>query len=126
MRPVNLVVGHKLQCVDEIRRHFSRDPDTISSPDIFEPERFLRPDPPLDPSLYGFGFGRRYALTFATPRLSPQYFVFNSACPGKAMAEDAIFIMIVCILAAFDVMPAVDASGKDVIYELPYEDGAPM
>ena len=42
------------------------------------------------------------------------------------MAEDALFIMIVSILAAFDVTPAIDADGKEIPYELPYEDGAPM
>ena len=42
------------------------------------------------------------------------------------MAEDALFIMIVSILAAFDVTPAVGKDGRESPYELPYEDGAPM
>ncbi|KAJ3972753.1 cytochrome P450 [Lentinula raphanica] len=56
-------------------------------PQEFIPERFLDPlVPTIDPSVYAFGFGRRY-------------------CPGRYLAENSVSIMISTMLAAFTISP---------------------
>lgn len=52
------------QCLNE-RRQMLRDPRRYSSPEQFNPERFVARDgfePETDPRQMVFGFGRRYAL----------------------------------------------------------------
>jgi cytochrome P450 len=53
----------------------------------FKPERFLSSDgnqPELDPQTYAFGFGRR-------------------VCPGRVLAENALFLNIAQSLAVFNI-----------------------
>ncbi|KAG6910654.1 hypothetical protein DXG01_009164 [Tephrocybe rancida] len=60
----------------------------------FLPERFLDLDPEhktMDPAVWAFGFARR-------------------ACPGKALAESSLTVMILTIIAAFDIGPLNDGS----------------
>lgn len=53
-------------------------------PQAFIPERFLDADvPEIDPASWNFGFGRRI-------------------CPGKALAENSVFILIASLLWTFD------------------------
>lgn len=62
-------------------------PNETYDPYAFIPERFLDPaHPTTDPNSWAFGFSRRI-------------------CPGKALAEDAVFILITTILAVFKVSP---------------------
>ncbi|GJE90601.1 cytochrome P450 [Phanerochaete sordida] len=62
-------------------------PNERYPPDDFIPERFLDNEvPTTDPSLWAFGFGRRL-------------------CPGKALGETNIWILIATLLAVFDVSP---------------------
>lgn len=42
----------------------SRDESIYPDPETFNPDRFMVPNPPMDPKLYIFGVGRRFALTF--------------------------------------------------------------
>ncbi|TFY58370.1 hypothetical protein EVG20_g8174 [Dentipellis fragilis] len=63
----------------------------------FRPERFLETtDPRLVDFTLPFGFGRRF-------------------CPGMHVALQSVYIIIVRILWAFDVVPAVDAAGQPVL-----------
>ncbi|SPJ71997.1 related to O-methylsterigmatocystin oxidoreductase [Fusarium torulosum] len=67
--------------------HFAHDPEVYSEPMAFKPERFLSDDgnqPKLDPQTYAFGFGRR-------------------VCPGRALAENALFLNIAQSLAVFNI-----------------------
>ncbi|KAF9058453.1 cytochrome P450 [Rhodocollybia butyracea] len=52
----------------------------------FVPERFLEEHPPIDPSLYAFGFGRRI-------------------CPGKLLAENSLFLLVASILYSCTISP---------------------
>ncbi|KAF9468657.1 cytochrome P450, partial [Collybia nuda] len=63
-------------------------PDPEFPPQLFLPERFLprRGSPPPDPSSYCFGFGRRI-------------------CPGKILAENALFLMTASIIHEFNITP---------------------
>jgi len=60
-------------------------PNEKYDPQEFIPERFLDLTQSItDPSLYAFGFGRRI-------------------CPGKALAENSLFILVASILASLDI-----------------------
>ncbi|KAF9489452.1 cytochrome P450 [Pleurotus eryngii] len=71
---------------------------------VFMPERFLDENPPVDPTNYAFGFGRRI-------------------CPGKQLAEHSVFIVIASILAAFRISPETDSSGKPIPYDARFSSG---
>ncbi|KAI8178409.1 O-methylsterigmatocystin oxidoreductase [Colletotrichum sp. SAR 10_77] len=77
--------------------HFTHDPDVWGQPDEFRPERFLsgqEQESALDPHKIVFGFGRRI-------------------CPGRILADNALFINVAQSLAVFDIRkPVVD--GKEV------------
>ncbi|EIN11187.1 cytochrome P450 oxidoreductase [Punctularia strigosozonata HHB-11173 SS5] len=60
----------------------AHDPDNYDDPMAFKPERFLGPDPQLDPRSYVFGFGRR-------------------RCPGLELADATISLAIAMCLSAF-------------------------
>ncbi|KAJ7151718.1 cytochrome P450 [Mycena filopes] len=66
-----------------------------TDPDVFNPNRFLASDAPVDPFTYVFGLGRR-------------------ACPGVYLAENSIFAMVSGILASFDISPV---PGKPLLAE---------
>ncbi|KAL7278727.1 hypothetical protein ACG7TL_007730 [Trametes sanguinea] len=75
------------------------DAEVYPEPEIFRPERFLhdgqlRSDVP-DPAKVAFGFGRRI-------------------CPGRHFADDLLFINIASVLHTFDILPALDSSGKPI------------
>ncbi|KAH7325479.1 cytochrome P450 [Rhizoctonia solani] len=63
-----------------------RDPNHYSSPHTFDPSRYLKAKPDLDPRKYIFGFGRR-------------------VCPGLHVANNAVWIMCAGILSVFDLQP---------------------
>ncbi|KAI9058748.1 cytochrome P450 [Trametes sanguinea] len=75
------------------------DPEVYPEPDIFRPERFLRDgqlrSDVLDPARVAFGFGRRI-------------------CPGRHFAEDLLFINVASVLHTFDILPALDNTGKPI------------
>ncbi|EED82976.1 predicted protein, partial [Postia placenta Mad-698-R] len=57
----------------------------------FVPERFLGKSAPIHSSEYVYGFGRRHVI-----------------CPGRHMADNAIFLIVANILALFDIRPQGD------------------
>lgn len=77
------------------RRWFSHDPAVYPDPDVFDPARFLGPNPALDPTSYVFGFGRRI-------------------CPGKQLADSSVWLTIARSLAVFDIKKGVDELGKEI------------
>ncbi|KAF9053352.1 cytochrome P450 [Panaeolus papilionaceus] len=76
----------------------SKDEQMFPSPDKFEPERYLHPDPtlPKPNSSFFFGFGRRI-------------------CPGMHVAQNTLFIAITRLLWAYDIIPPKDAAGKPIL-----------
>jgi cytochrome P450 len=78
-----------------------RDSRNYHNPDKFDPERFLGPDPELDPRSCIFGFGRRI-------------------CPGRLLAEHNIFITFATVLATFRIAKAVDSEGHEIEPKLEY------
>lgn len=90
--------------VQQLIRTISRLPDPEYDPESFAPERFLRADPPLNPALYGFGFGRR-------------------RCPGSELAENFLFVVVASILSAFEIGPAQDKNGVEISINPRYSSG---
>ncbi|KAI8986616.1 cytochrome P450 [Trametes punicea] len=80
-----------------------QDPQTFPEPTEFRPERYLNERGHLrelkryeDPSLIGFGFGRRI-------------------CPGMYFAMNSIFIGIATMLYVFDVIKSRDENGEEIV-----------
>lgn len=76
----------------------THDPAMYSDPSIFRPERFIetpKHEAEPDPRTYTFGFGRR-------------------VCPGKLLADNALFVTVAQTLAVFDVEKPVDGNGRVV------------
>lgn len=79
-----------------------RDKNLFPNPDEFKPERYINAAGKLDfsnepdPRTIVFGFGRRI-------------------CPGRHFADDAMWVTVATVLACFNIAPAKDDSGKDII-----------
>ncbi|KAF1849093.1 O-methylsterigmatocystin oxidoreductase [Cucurbitaria berberidis CBS 394.84] len=87
--------------------HFTHDPTVYPEPMTFRPERYLetsthKPEP--DPRKFIFGYGRRI-------------------CPGRYVADNALFITIAQSLAVFNVNKSVE-NGKTIEPEVKFEPGA--
>jgi cytochrome P450 len=87
---------------------FTHDPSVYPDPIVFRPERFLetpthRPEP--DPRNFIFGYGRRI-------------------CPGRYVADNALFITIAQTLAVFNIGKFVNPKGQIVEPEAKFEPGA--
>ncbi|KAF9002580.1 cytochrome P450 [Cyathus striatus] len=77
-----------------------RDPEIFDQPEDYIPERYLQPDGQLnpnvrDPGIAAFGYGRRI-------------------CPGRYMSDNSLYIIIVTLLAAYDIKPPLDEGGNEV------------
>ncbi|KAI0321419.1 cytochrome P450 [Amylostereum chailletii] len=82
-------------CSRSVLRKFLHDPEVYKDPYIFNPDRFLGPNPERDPTQFCFGYGRR-------------------VCPGAHLADISIWITVAKACAAFDITKDVDPEGKTV------------
>ncbi|KAK7685071.1 hypothetical protein QCA50_011908 [Cerrena zonata] len=119
---VPLGLAHKLTTDDVYRGHFLpkgtvvwaniwtmlHDENIFPDPMVFRPERFLDSNGQLrklkpyeDPSIIGFGFGRRI-------------------CPGMFLADNSIFINIAMMLYVFHFSPEKDNDGNDILPNVEY------
>ncbi|KAF5378259.1 hypothetical protein D9757_009142 [Collybiopsis confluens] len=88
------------------------DEDTYESPNVFNPDRFMahtgdgismsKSNP--DPRQMIFGFGRRQ-------------------CPGRPFAESQLFFTMAVILKVFNILPPLDAQGREIIQPDAYRSG---
>lgn len=83
------------------------DPSLYPDPFEVRPERYLSPNPAInpDPRTFAFGYGRR-------------------ACPGKMLAEDSLFIIVVRVLSTMTIERAQGADGLPVNRPAEYTSGA--
>jgi cytochrome P450 len=84
-------------------RHFTHDPNVYEDPMAFMPERFMGQEPAPDPSQFVFGFGRRI-------------------CPGRLLADNALYLSIAQSLAVFDIGKAVEG-GVEIQPEVKFTPG---
>lgn len=100
-----------------------RDERIYPNPEEFKPERFISADGTLItenfPPTYGFGRRSVIQLSFVTPTYMLTNATSISACAGKSMADNSVWIAMASILAAFQISKAKDASGN--IIEVPDE-----
>ncbi|EKM48707.1 uncharacterized protein PHACADRAFT_108423 [Phanerochaete carnosa HHB-10118-sp] len=82
----------------------SMDDRVYSNPAEFRPERFLSPEPERSPVNINFGWGRRI-------------------CPGRYLGDASVWIAIASFLTAFEIVPAKDGKGQDIIPELDWLPG---
>ncbi|OSS53624.1 hypothetical protein B5807_00518 [Epicoccum nigrum] len=82
---------------------FTHDPAVYADPMTFRPERFLGETPEPDPRTWTFGYGRR-------------------VCPGRYVADNALFITIAQSLSVFNIEKVVE-NGKVVEPEVKFEPG---
>jgi len=85
----------------------TRDENHYEDPNRFWPERFLdegHGKPNTDPRLYCFGFGRRI-------------------CPGSHIGDNNIFMIVVSMLAAFNISKKRDANGVEIVPEFSFTSG---
>lgn len=88
-------------------RYFTQDSNIYPEPMSFKPERFLKTDnheAEPDPRNLVFGFGRRI-------------------CPGRLLADTALFLNIAQSLAVFKISKPLNADGIEVSPEIRWEPG---
>ncbi|KAI0763593.1 cytochrome P450 [Trametes elegans] len=109
---VPLGVSHRVMEDDEFHGYFlpagttvvtnvwacMHNPEIYPEPDRFLPERFIR-DGKLDAEV-----------------LDPATVVFG-ICPGRHLAEAALFLAVACVLHVFEVGPPLDENGKPVMIQ---------
>lgn len=81
-----------------------RSEGTSPAPDDFVPERHLDGSETVDPYSYVFGFGRRCAIVYCVSGLDKLIAVCR-VCPGRHLADNALFMMITSILSCFTISP---------------------
>lgn len=85
-------------------RWFTHDPSVYHAPMDFNPDRYLKAEPEPDPRNWIFGYGRR-------------------VCPGRYVAENALFLTIAQSLTVFRVEKLRDEKGNIVEPDIKFEPG---
>ncbi|KAJ7499642.1 cytochrome P450 [Mycena latifolia] len=81
------------------------DPEFYPNPDVFDPDRYNNVDSEMDKvAELAFGFGRR-------------------VCPGRLFAEATFFAIVATVIATCEILPPVDANGKEVIHNITFSSG---
>ena len=83
----------------------------------FQPERYLK-DGKLNPDVRNpdcaaFGYGRRSVV----PPYSSTYMLidsFHSICPGRHLSDNSLYSIASCLIAVYDIKPAVDDHGNTI------------
>ena len=95
----------------------SRNAKTFPNPETFDPDRYLNEDGTwntevLDPSLFAFGFGRRYIVDL--DEIVLLLILCFSVCPGRHFAIASIYIYAASILHVYNISPKRDMNGKPI------------
>ena len=93
-------------------------------PEEFKPERFLTEDGKVkdDPLLvYAFGYGRRSVCALSSRHHEYRPFLFR-VCPGRHLVDSTLWILVVSVLAVFNVRKKIDLQGNEIPVEGVYKD----
>lgn len=71
------------------------DPAVYPNPLVYDPSRYLGPNPNPDPRIHTFGYGRRI-------------------CPGRYLADTSIWLTIARSLAVFNITKGLDENGREI------------
>ncbi|KAI1127531.1 cytochrome P450 monooxygenase [Nemania abortiva] len=74
---------------------FTHDPAIYANPSVFNPSRFLGPNPAPDPINHIFGYGRR-------------------VCSGRYLAISSVWLAVARSLAVFKISKGLDKSGREI------------
>ncbi|KAL0930685.1 O-methylsterigmatocystin oxidoreductase [Colletotrichum truncatum] len=83
---------------------FMKDPEIYTSPEEFEPERFLAPRNEPDPTEEVFGYGRR-------------------VCPGRFFADASLYLNMAQTLATFNLSKTLDKDRKETTLDVKMKPG---
>ena len=107
-----------------IIRSILHDPKAFKNPQEFQPERYLKdgklnPDV-RDPDCAVFGYGRRSVVNASYIFLKILTYIFinifprPSICPGRHLSDNALYSIISCLLAVYDIKPPIDDQGNSI------------
>ncbi len=103
-------------------RAMMHDESTYENPFEFNPDRFDCENPPRDPHLVAFGFGRRW-IQWHVMNDTKAHTAILRICPGLALASSTIFLFVAQVLASFNIRKAVDESGAEVVPQAKFTSG---
>ncbi len=115
---------HSLSSFVRSPRAILHDAEVYPEPEEFKPERFLTEDGKVkeDPLLvYAFGYGRRSVCALSLTITSVDLSCFRM-CPGRHLVDSTLWILVVSVLAAFNVRKKIDLHGNEIPVEGVYKD----
>ncbi|KIM86577.1 hypothetical protein PILCRDRAFT_308713 [Piloderma croceum F 1598] len=98
------------------------------NPDVFYPDRFMekvdqQTERRRDPRNYVFGFGRRYISNLnAHSYASEIYNMITRHCPGSHLIESSMWLLMVTMLATFDMSKSIDEYGHTIDPDVQFND----
>ena len=102
------------------------DEANYSSPEVFDPSRFLRHEKgddiggvnTIDPNSIVFGFGRRWVVTRSLDLVQSHHLLtalMTRVCVGLHHADAIMWLFMANVLAMFDILPPIDPiAGKEM------------
>lgn len=101
------------------RRAILNDENTYPEPARFRPERYLKDGAldgsVLDPRSAFFGYGRRSVPGSAASHSSLKSTNICRICPGRHVADAELWLLVATVLTCFDIRPAKDEHGVDIL-----------
>jgi len=111
-----------------ICRTILRNETLYPNPDVFYPDRFTekvdqQTERRRNPRNYVFGFGRRYISNLNVHSYTSELFtVITRHCPGSHLIESSMWLLMVTMLATFDMSKPIDDYGHTIEPDVQFND----